>query len=1167
VRKALLIGLIPLLALAGTVTRTLTFDSRDLQFSEANGYDVVQLSDCVTTLDLGKPMLPEAVFNVLVPAGATVTDIRVTPLATQEIPGFFNIHPVQKPVVLSSTETPEFVEPDPAVYSSNQPYPSEILSGFRTGTKSEYRICGFGLRPLAYIPSTGKLTLSRTIQVEISYEEHDVMPKPITEMQLGVFRNDVAGMVINPEDVTAFAPPVRMTYDTDVEYAIITTSGLAPCFDTLVEWRTKKGYNTKVFTTDSISANYPSGRDLQERIRMCIIDQYENHGLIYVLLAGDNAQVPGRRCYGYAVSAGSIPADVYYGDLQWSYDGNHNNVFGEANGDTVDLYYDVYVGRASVDNTTQANTFVTKVLNYEKNPTTDYLKKVLLPYVMLFPSQNYSGKVVNDSVAELSPASWTDDYIANPSTTTPMYNAINEGYHLSHVAAHGNATGFYTYNSRAIYSTSTAGMQTNSTRPIILNTIACIAGNFEASDCVAEAMMNNPSGGAVATIMNSREGLGQPPSTSLSERMDIRFYTYLFADTLEIGMTHAGSKGQFAYLAQVSSAWRWCYWDLNLFGDPNMPIWLDVPDSMTAAHADTITTGAQSFSVTVTSTGSTPVENALVSCYKPGEVMARSLTNAAGLAIITVNPLTVGTLYVTVTAPDKLPVEDTVTVIQGSPEPHVVFLSCFVDDGGNNRLDPGETADLQVWIKNIGSAQATSAEGCLRTASGHISLIDSTSAYGTVEPFDTTYGDNLNLTASGSTPPGTPVQFTLHVTSDQNSWDLPFSLVVGEAPVPRAVVMDHDTGYCKLSVTCLGSIGLTDPPTADGGSGFCYPKNTSSQLYFASFLTGNSEDYLVDRFYSHPTTSGPNTDFVIIDSLHPVIPPGYGGDEHFRCAMSDAGHPSPEGLRVTQHSHQNADSAYDDFVILVYDITNESSGAMDGMYAGIIADFDIGSEPTTNQAASDSTRRLCYMRQSSTDNPSVGVTLLDPPSFANLSAVDHARYVWPESAMTDGIKWRFLNATVSQRNSDRPYDWSVCVSAGPFDLAQGASQRVAFAFLGGTSEANFKENADSTQAWYDLNAGVFEERKPQVRDVTGLTCIPNPFARSVNVKLQLPVAGRVQLQVFDISGRMVADLLNEERVAGRVETTWKPEGLANGVYLLKAELPDGSMNKKLLLLR
>ncbi len=41
-----------------------------------------------------------------------------------------------------------------------------------------------------------------------------------------------------------------------------------------------------------------------------------------------------------------IPSDLYFADLQWSYDGNRNNVFGEYsfNGDTVDLYYDVYLG-------------------------------------------------------------------------------------------------------------------------------------------------------------------------------------------------------------------------------------------------------------------------------------------------------------------------------------------------------------------------------------------------------------------------------------------------------------------------------------------------------------------------------------------------------------------------------------------------------------------------------------------------------------------------------------------------------------------------------------------------------------------------------------------------------------------------------------------------------
>ncbi|MEO0082285.1 MAG: C25 family peptidase propeptide domain-containing protein, partial [candidate division WOR-3 bacterium] len=163
-KKTLLFALIPLLALAGTITRTIRFDARDLRIEQANGYDVVQMADFITTLEPGKPMMPAAVFNVVIPATATVTDIRVTPLEPEEIPGNWRIHPVQTPVPVSSRTQPPFVPPDPATYSSSEPYPAELVQWSRTGTKSEFRICGFILHPLVYIPAQGKLTLYRKMK-------------------------------------------------------------------------------------------------------------------------------------------------------------------------------------------------------------------------------------------------------------------------------------------------------------------------------------------------------------------------------------------------------------------------------------------------------------------------------------------------------------------------------------------------------------------------------------------------------------------------------------------------------------------------------------------------------------------------------------------------------------------------------------------------------------------------------------------------------------------------------------------------------------------------------------------------------------------------------------------------------------------------------------------
>ncbi|MEO0022126.1 MAG: C25 family cysteine peptidase [candidate division WOR-3 bacterium] len=1159
--------LVPVLLFAGMITKTLEFSPTELSITSVNGYDVVQLKNAGSVTEPGKPALPVVPVNVAVPANATVTGIEVIPLATEELAGSYRVHPAQEPVVLSAKSQPGFVPPDPQIYTRSEPFPGRFYdwNGY-TGTMMGWRVCGFGVYPLQYEPASGRLTLYRRLQVRVSYQEGAVSPVRLSERQLVAFAPAVRSVVVNPEDVGGFAPEVRQTDQMDCDYAIITNATLAGSFQSLVDWRTKKGLYTRIFRTDSISARYP-GRDLQEKIRNFIIDYWTNHGLIYVLLAGDNSLVPARRarCV-VGTTTDDIPADLYYADLQWSWDGNRNNIFGEMSGDTVDLFYDLFLGRASVDNATQVSTFISKTLFYEKTPTTDYLQRMLLPYVMLWSSSGYSGRVVSETIAAKTPSGWTDAYIANPTTTTPMRDSINRGYHFCHAAAHGDDYGFYTESGTPIYTTSTASGQTNSTRPVILNSIACISGNFEAEDCLAEALMNNANGGAVATIMNSRYGWGTPPTMGPSEKLDCMFYDYYFiGDTVEIGRNHCSSKNVYGYIAQSQAVWRWCYYELNLFGDPALPLWNGAPGTMSAQNRDTITTGAQSFQVTVTSSGS-PVVGALVCCYKPGEVHEVGYTNGSGVATVTINPLTTGTLYLTVSRKQYLPVEKMVVVVPGTPQPYITIIRTFVDDGGNNQLDPGETADLYVTVKNIGSAGATNVTGRLRTASGYITMSDSTASYGTLNANDTARGDRYRLTASASTPPGSQISFTLNIISNEGSWNPTFSLTVGTPQQPGQLWVNHDTGNCKLSVTALGSIGFTEPPSLDLGAGFSYPKTSASHLYYSSLLVGNSESYVVDRFYGRPASSI-NTDFQLVDSVRMIFPP-QSGDEQFRAVLSDAAHSTPKNLRITQNSYMSAQPGYDDFVVLVYDIQNQGSSAVNGLYAGIFADFDVGADPTQNTVTSSEAKRFSYMRSASSANPCVGVKILEPQSFANLCAIDHARYVYPDSAMTEGMKFRILNGTVSQRNSNRSYDWSVGVSVGPFNLNPGASQRVAFAFVGGTSAADFEANADSAQSWYDNYLGIqAEEGGQRSPEFAGIRIVPNPLSSLVCLSYNLNQAGRVQVALYDITGRQVAGLLDRHLEPGRLELRWDASRLACGVYLVKITTPGGIDSQKLVIRR
>lgn len=60
---------------------------------------------------------------------------------------------------------------------------------------------------------------------------------------------------------------------------------------------------------------------------------------------------------------------------------------------------------------------------------------------------------------------------------------------------------------------------------------------------------------------------------------------------------------------------------------------------------------------------------------------------------------------------------------------------------------------------------------------------------------------------------------------------------------------------------------------------------------------------------------------------------------------------------------------------------------------------------------------------------------------------------------------------------------------------------------------------------------------------------PNPFNSTTRIQFGLPEAGHVTLAVFDLSGRLVAPLVDKRFVAGVHEVTWNAEAASAGLYL------------------
>jgi glucuronoarabinoxylan endo-1,4-beta-xylanase len=79
---------------------------------------------------------------------------------------------------------------------------------------------------------------------------------------------------------------------------------------------------------------------------------------------------------------------------------------------------------------------------------------------------------------------------------------------------------------------------------------------------------------------------------------------------------------------------------------------------------------------------------------------------------------------------------------------------------------------------------------------------------------------------------------------------------------------------------------------------------------------------------------------------------------------------------------------------------------------------------------------------------------------------------------------------------------------------------------------------------------------------------PNPFNSSTVISFSLPSKSSVILRVFDMMGREVATLVNEELAAGNHYLQWDASDVSSGVYFYRLRTNTGYMQtKKLLLLK
>ena len=78
---------------------------------------------------------------------------------------------------------------------------------------------------------------------------------------------------------------------------------------------------------------------------------------------------------------------------------------------------------------------------------------------------------------------------------------------------------------------------------------------------------------------------------------------------------------------------------------------------------------------------------------------------------------------------------------------------------------------------------------------------------------------------------------------------------------------------------------------------------------------------------------------------------------------------------------------------------------------------------------------------------------------------------------------------------------------------------------------------------------------------------PNPFNPVTSFEYTIPEDGLVQVAIYDISGRMVSELVNGYQSAGSYPVVWDAQELSSGVYMVNMTAGDYSTIQKVMLIK
>ena len=860
---------------AQTVQKTYYFGTPTV--SQLNGYDVISFSDTYNSGVAGEAALPWQMVSLLLPQNTEAKSISVEYSDFVELEGSYTIIPQQKARPLSSTK-PVVFEKNEDFYSSEEVYPKNTFTKANTQYLNGCSFAFAHFSPVRYIPATGKVSYAKsvTVSIDVTATKSDKSSKLWMTPEV---QGRVERLAQNPEAVQEYKNRARTIGG--YELLVITPMEWTPYFDEYVAFYEARGLRTHVMALETILEDF-SGRDNAEKVRNYIIQEYENQGIMMVLLGGDSGLVPWRALYCYVddESVDNLPADMYFVCLDGTWDDDNDGVWGEIGED--DLLPELAIGRMPFNDETQLNNMMHKTLEYQSNPVLGEFNTVILGAEHL--GDGYYGStdlerligVSNDYDYTTVGIPEDYDFVRYYETESQVWSGksfrkvINQngGQYVHHVG-HANTdyvAGWYVTDTGNSSFSQLDGVQHNYG---FFHSHGCICGDFTHT-CILERMVNI-STGFVATTGNSRYGWYVPWGDGMAAHLHREFVDAYYNDRLPyIGTAFVEMKIMTAPYVNImaegeDAALRWNIYDINILGDVAVCPWLDEPFRPEVNYEAALAQGTTTTPVVVKQRG-VAQSNFRCSIFHDGQLLAYSMTDENG--------------YANLEFADGLNIADTLTLIVTGPNawPQTLKIvgltgnTAFVypyDIDNHGEFNFGRDVSMDVSFKNAGTVDAQNVTATLSTDSEYVVFDKATVGIGNINAAESvTINDAFAFTIANNVPDDAYIDFVMTCTNGIDVWkhnilyraaapvlkikELSYAEIVGDmnglldpGETVKIVVKGRNVGHYNAETPCI-----------HGNTNSDYITFLTNDLYLNELNVGDSFEEEIEIYIAENAPDG-----------------------------------------------------------------------------------------------------------------------------------------------------------------------------------------------------------------------------------------------------------------------------------------------------------------------